>query len=294
MNQKTLLTCFVFLTLVIVPAFCQIQIQSEGQTKSYSETKKEISYINWHSDGYYFYLCDYKTAKYHLFGDKFTIKIFLGKNAQEVRQSGDILQQWFDGAKNEAFINVTNPNGQKICLYKYNANLYASYGDEMNCKSTRIQYGADITAAVAGVAYTTKAERDELMASIEFGDYILSGLCSFKKEFMKSIKNFKEPGQISQKARQAISEKIGLTRKKAREAGLEESECLESYGLILRELMHSDKEKDWETINHLNCVILDLTTSKSHINQAELEERLKEQEDISGKISVFEEYYTTL
>jgi len=288
------LSLMLMLCFVSIMGISQIQIQSEGKTQSFSEAKKEASYIRWHDDGYYFRMLDYECSKYHLSGENFIIKIFLGKNAKEVKESGTIIQQWFNDASNDAFINVTNPNGQKICLYKYNANIYASYGNELRCKAVRIQFGADMAAALTGGAYTSKKGRDELMANIEFGDYTLTGMCSFKKEFMKSIQNFKEPGQVSQKVRQEVTEKIIATKKKAKEQGLEESVCMQNYGIIMRELMRSDKETDWETIVHVNAVVTEVTKHNGKINQAELEAKLEEQEDLSEKIAVFEDFYSVL
>lgn len=284
-----LMLCF-----VSIMSFSQIQIQSEGKTKSTTEAKKEASYIRWENDGYYFRILDYKCSKFHLNGEKYVIKIYLGKNAQEVQQSGDLIQQWFNKAKNEEFINVSNPDGQGICLYKFNLNLYASYGNEMLCKATRLQFGADMAVALAGGGYATKKERDEFLANVEFGDYVLTGLCSFKSDFMKSIKNFKEPGQVSPKVRQKIAEQITTVKKEIREAGLNESVCMQNYDIIMRELMRSDKESDWTTIDHANSIMLDLTKSRGKINRAELEEKLIEQETISGKIDVFEEFFQYL
>lgn len=282
------------LCFVSIICFAQIQIQSEGQAKTISETNKEASYIEWYEDGFYYKMLDYKCSKFHLNGDKFIVKIFLGKNAKEVQKSGDILQQWFNDAKNEAYINISNPNGQNVCLYKFNANIYASYGNEMNCKATRLLFGADMTSAIVGsgqAGYASKNERDELMANIEFGDYVLTGMCSFKNDLMKSIKNFREPGQVSQKVRQTIMEKINTVKKKVHEAELNESIAAQNYNMVVRTLMSSEKETDWTTIDHMNTIMLELTKSKSRINQAELEEKLSKQEEVSNKIAVFEEYF---
>ena len=279
--------------MISLPVFSQIQIQSEGTTKSISEMKKEARWIQWYDDGYYFKMYDYKCSKFRLYGEKYIIKIFLGKTIQEVQQSGVILQQWFDGAKNDAYINVVNPNGQKICLYKYNANIYASYGNEHDCKSTRLTFAADVAAAFGG-NYATKAERDELMANIEFGDYMLTGLCSFQKEFMKSITNFKEPGQVDSEYRQNVAAEIANVKKKAREAELSDAICMQNYDLIVREIMHSEKEDDWKTIDHMNNVMLDILKKKGNIDRVALEEQLSGQDEVSGKIVVFETYYNQL
>lgn len=294
--MRNLINCSIICLMIVLssPTFGQIQIQSEGKAKSNSELKKEVSYIQWFDDGYYFKMADYKCSKFHLYGDNFIIKIYLGKNASEVKQSGAVLQQWFDGAKNDAFIITTNPNGQNVCLYKFNANIYASYGTETHCKATRLQFGADMTAAIAGSSYATPRERDELMANIEFGDYVLTGLCSFKKDFLKSIENFREPGQVTQNYRQEVSVKIGALKKKAKEKGISEGISVQEYNTIIRELTKSDKEIDWVTIDHMNTVITELMKNNSKINTQDFESQLSQQGDINGKIEIFESYYSQL
>lgn len=190
MEKTTLMwSLLAFLTM---PLFGQLQIESSGQTKTMSEYRKEASYIQWYGDGYYFKIWDYDCSKYKLSGDAYCVMLYLGQNQAEVQQSANILQNWFSNASNEDFIYVTNKNGQRVCVYKYNANIYFSYGTEVNCKATRVQFGADMAAALGGGTYKTKAQRDELMANVEFGEHVLTGIGSFKKEFLKSIKNFKE------------------------------------------------------------------------------------------------------
>ena len=283
-----------FLVMASLPVFGQIQIQESGKTKSVAQTEKEASYIQWYDDGYYFKIADYKCSKYRLTGDKFILKIFLGKNANEIKESGAILQQWFDNAKNDEYIYVTNPDGQKVCIYKFNLNMYASYGTEMNCKATRIQFGADMTNALLGGGYTSKKERDELMANVEFGEYVLTGLCSFKKDFIKSINNFKEPGLVTIEYRQKVGEQVAKVKKEARGNEINESVSMQNYNIVVRELMQSDKEKDWTILAHVNGVILEVMKSKSKINIQELESALTENEDVQGKIEVFETYYSQL
>ena len=280
--------------IMSIPSYSQIQIQSEGKTKSTSEVKKEVSYIQWYTDGYYFKMLDYKCSKYHLYGDKFIIKIFLGKNANEVQQSGNIIQQWFEKAKNNEYISVKNPDGQGICIYKYNANIYASYGNEDHCKAVRVLYGSDMAAALTGVAYTSAREREELMNNIEFGDYILTGLCSFKNDFMKSITNFREPGQVGEKYRQKITEQISTIKKQVREKELSDKIIVQNYNILVRELMQSNMEKDWNAIEHINTVMLEIMKAKSKINLEEIESKLSEQEEKERKLEIFEEYANSL
>ena len=189
--MKKALLCLLTVILAI-PTFGQLQIESGGKAKTATAYKKEASYIRWVEDGYYFRACDYECSKYRLQGEKYIVMLYLGRNQDEVQQSATALKNWFSSASNDDFIYVTNPNEQKVCLYKFNANMYLSYGTEVNCKATRLNFGVDMTNALLNGSYTSKAKRDELMANIEFGEHILTGMCSFKKDFLKSIKNFKD------------------------------------------------------------------------------------------------------
>lgn len=183
---------------LIVPAFGQIQIESSGETKTYSQHNKSITNIVEKEDGYFYYLIpDYKCNQARLEG--YNIEVFIGKTKDEVAKSAETLKNWFSNAKNEAFIYVTNPDGTKICLYKYNANLYASHGNEMNCKDLRVEYGLGMTqvlmgmgstASTANVAANAAKNRQVLLDNLAFGQYTMTGMCGFKSGFLKSIKNF--------------------------------------------------------------------------------------------------------
>jgi len=175
-----------------LPLCAQIQLGETEKAKKNSEYNKESSFIRFEDGGYYFRAWDYECSKAHLSGESFIVKLFLGTNYEEVQQSGVLLNNWFSNATNDNFTYVTNPNGNKVCIYKYNSNIYFSYGTEVNCKATRLQYGADLAVALTGGRPSTKTSTDVLMRNVEFGEHVLTGMCSFKKDFMKSIKNFKE------------------------------------------------------------------------------------------------------
>lgn len=193
--MKKIILLYSLLVFISISAFGQIQIQSSGETKTYSEYRKEASHIYWHNDGYYFKVRDYRCEKFKLSGDALCVIVYLGQNQDEVVQSGALINDWFSNASNEDFLYVTNKNGQRVCIYKFNANIYFSYGTEVSCKNTRVEFGTDVAAAF-GNSYDQmlryNSQRRELLTNLEFGNYVLTGMCSFKKDFLKSIKNFKD------------------------------------------------------------------------------------------------------
>ena len=190
--MKKILAALMGMTLAL-PVFAQIQIESSSQAKSFKEYRKEACAIAWEEDGYYFRIADYECSKAQIQGEKYIIRVYLGKTVEEVRQSAKTLHDWFRKADNEDFLYTVNPNGDKVCLYKYNANLYASYGTEVNCKATRISYGTDMAIVIMGGNYqaTSAYDRETLVNNLAFGEHTLTGACSFKKDFLKSVKNFK-------------------------------------------------------------------------------------------------------
>lgn len=183
--------CIFLMGLFIATSvFSQIQIAESGQTKSNSDYRKESTLIEHLDDGYYFLLKDYECIQNKLNGEQYMIRLFLGATEDQVKQSYVTLQNWWNNAENDDYIIVTNPNGQNVCLYKYNANIYMSYGDERNCKQTRIQFGLDVTAALAGTKLRTIEQKQQFINNVAFGEIQLTGGCSFKKEFLKSLKNY--------------------------------------------------------------------------------------------------------
>lgn len=180
--------------LMAAMSFAQIQIDGGGKAETATQNYKHSTYISWEGDGYYFHMLDYECSKISLKGARFNVYIYLGQNDEEVKQSADILKKWYDQAANDAFITVTNPNGDKLTIYKYNANIYASYGNEQDCRNTRINYGLDIAgiflADDATLDRVAAQERQVLIDNIAYGEHQLVAVINFKKDFLKSIKNF--------------------------------------------------------------------------------------------------------
>lgn len=190
MRKLSFLLCLVA-CMAATNLFAQIQIVSGGTTKAESEVIKASGYISWRGDGYYFKVQDYVCSKYDRTGDKYSVFTYLGKTVDEVKQSGMIVEQWFKEAKNDDFLTVSNPDGRHVCIYKYNSNIYFSYGDVLDCKNTRIRFGFDVTRKIAGEPTTSDEERSSMETGLSKGTYGLTGYCSFKNGFLKSIKNFK-------------------------------------------------------------------------------------------------------
>lgn len=287
---------------LVIALFCnltvlaQLQLEDSGKAKSLSKYEKEASYIKWMEDGYYYRVTDYDCAKYHLFGEDFVVAIYLGQNAKEVKESGLMLQNWFKSAKNDEFVYTTNKNGRKICIYKFNSNIYFSNGSEVECKATRIQFGLDMTAAIAGGlngqanAHTSKKQRDELMANVEFGTRILTGVCSFKKDFVKSIENFVEPGQVNDDYKKTIIAEMPKIKQLYSDNGLLESVIYLTYKDHANKMINSIQEEDWKNLEKLQNMLKSLAKSKVTSSLAEIETELEAVETLEEKIEILLNY----
>lgn len=279
-----------------IPLFAQLQLGESGKAKTLTKAAKEASYIEWIEDGFYFKVADYDCAKYHLYGDNFTVILYLGQNAQEIKQSALTLTHWFENAKNDEFVYTTNKNGQKVCLYKFNANIYMSYGSEVNCRATRVQFGADMAMAIAGGlngqanAYTSKKERDELMANIEFGDRVLTGVCSFKKDFTKSINNFREPGQVDDNYKREIIAEIQKNKKLYSDKGLLESVVYMTCKDYTNQKINSTSEEDWKNIAQLQKLLISLAKGKHAVGIETVESELQTVNTLDEKITILLNY----
>lgn len=312
--MKKILIMSAILFMGFSTTFAQLQLENGGMTQSISELQKNRCDIHWCNDGYYYEILDYTCSKYNLEGDKFNIKLYLGQNETEVKQSADILQQWFENASNEEYVYTTNKNGQKVCLYKYNANLYISYGSEQNCKQVRLQFGSDATAAIGGIfsgeanTNKTKEERDRLLSNIEFGDYMLTTACSFKKGFMRSVQNFlnnnnsKNSNIAIQDTRdsvtirhQELKTKVTLHTNdiyvKYKEYGLSNTPLCQQWKHISSLLSNSKEDEDLLTLEKINKVMESLCNRKAKQNREAIEKELTGK-DTQEQILIFLKYST--
>ena len=290
-------------------SFAQIQIEEYGKASSIREYEEELSSIYWIEDGYYFSAWDYDCAKYNLVGADYCVLIYLGANKEEVKRSKKILEDWFNQAKNSHFIYVTNPNGQRICLYKHNSLLYCSYGNEYMCKSTINKHKSSVATAVLAGLFTNEttsaiiitseheAGRKELLANIEFGKHILTSGVSFKKELIRSFENFLGEKEIELNNKivsdiytEHIVNKIQSVHLLYKEKGLLNSTIYTSFYSLANPYMRSDKHKDWLIIEQACDVLKSVIKDKAFFTKEEIENDLENATSLQDIEAVFKDY----
>ncbi|MBR1996179.1 MAG: hypothetical protein IJ989_02890 [Paludibacteraceae bacterium] len=288
--------------------FAQIQIEEYGKAGTLRTYEKNANSIYWIEDGYYFAAWDYDCAKYNLAGDQYHVLIYLGKTKDEVRRSRKIIEDWFKNADNNNFIYVTNPNAQRVCLYKYNSILYCSYGSEYLCKMTINKHKSSVAAAVlSGLTDATtsaiiitsdyEAGRKELLANIEFGEHILTSGVSFKKDLMRSFENFLEEKEhalenkiVSDLYTIRIINKIQSIQILYKRKNLLESTIYQSFRSFANPYMRSDKHKDWLLIEQGCDVLENVVKGKTFFTKEEIEMELANASSTTEIEAIFQKY----
>ena len=288
--------------------FAQIQIEEYGKASTLRTYEKNANSIYWIEDGYYFAAWDYDCAKYNLAGDQYHVLIYLGKTKDEVRRSRKIIEDWFKNSKNNNFIYVTNPNSQRVCLYKYNSILYCSYGSEYLCKMTINKHKSSVaTAVLSGLTDVTtsaiiissdyEAGRKELLANIEFGEHILTSGVSFKKDFMRSFENFLEEKEhtldnkiVSDLYTIRITNKIQSVHLLYKEKKLLNSTLYTSFYSYANPYMRSEKHKDWLAIENGCDVLENIIKGKTFFSKEEIENELANASSTKEIEAIFQEY----
>lgn len=288
--------------------FAQIQIEEYGKAGTLRTYEKNANSIYWIEDGYYFAAWDYDCAKYNLAGDQYHVLIYLGKTKDEVRHSRKIIEDWFKNADNNNFIYVTNPNAQRVCLYKYNSILYCSYGSEYLCKMTINKHKSSVAAAVlSGLTDATtsaiiitsdyEAGRKELLANIEFGEHILTSGVSFKKGLMRSFENFLEEKEhalenkiVSDLYTTRIINKIQSIQFLYKRKNLLESTIYQSFRSFANPYMRSDKHKDWLLIEQGCDVLENVVKGKTFFTKEEIEMELANASSTTEIEAIFQKY----
>ena len=110
----------------------QFDAESAGRMTKWIDINKDSKhkYIIEEEDGYYFYLYDFGCSRAEIFDEKYFIKVYMGKTKDDALSSKKMIKQWCKKAKRNDYITVTNPNGQKVMLFKGTPGiLYMSYGD---------------------------------------------------------------------------------------------------------------------------------------------------------------------
>lgn len=288
--------------------FAQIQIEEYGKAGTLRTYEKNANSIYWIEDGYYFAAWDYDCAKYNLAGNQYHVLIYLGKTKDEVRHSRKIIEDWFKNADNNNFIYVTNPNAQRVCLYKYNSILYCSYGSEYLCKMTINKHKSSVAAAVlSGLTDATtsaiiitsdyEAGRKELLANIEFGEHILTSGVSFKKGLMRSFENFLEEKEhalenkiVSDLYTTRIINKIQSIQFLYKRKNLLESTIYQSFRSFANPYMRSDKHKDWLLIEQGCDVLENVVKGKTFFTKEEIEMELANASSTTEIEAIFQKY----
>lgn len=309
--MKKILLAMFLLFLAVSTSNAQLQITEYGEAYTQQEYKERACSIYWIEDGYYFAAWDYECALYNLVGDQYCVLIYLGKTTEEVEQSKYILENWFNTAINESYIYVTNPNGQRVCIYKYNMNIYCSYGSELDCINTRKKYTSSLTSMITGglltvltgvdytasLAYDYEVGRKELLANIEFGEHWLASGVSFKKELMHSFDNFLNEEDDS-KLRfltdgytKKIIYKVGKVRELYKKNNLLESCAYTTFYAIYNPYMNSQNHKDWLKMERASEVLLHLMGKEPQFQRAILERELSAALTIEEKENIFDRYY---
>lgn len=303
---------FYFIAVLLIcsqNSLAQIQIEEYGKAESIREHEKKSSSIYWVEDGYYFVAWDYDCARYNLVGDNYCVLVYLGKNKEEVRRSRKILEDWFINAKNSNFIYVTNPNGQRVCLYKYNSLVYCSYGNEYSCKKTINKYKSstatvvlaglfgDATTGAVIVTNEYEAGRKELLANIEFGEHILTSGVHFKKGLIRSFENFLEEEEIalnnkvvSDMYTEHIINKIQSVHLSYKEKGLLNSTIYTSFYSLANPYMRSDKHKDWLSIEQACDVLRKVIKDNTFFTKEEIERDLENATTLQEIEVIFKDY----
>lgn len=186
-----------------------IQIESSGSAadkfdfNKFDKDQKNGNIVKT-EEGYFFYRYDYGCGAIEIFEEKYWIKLFLGKTIDDVVKSGEMINQWYKQAKPKSYIVVTNPDGQKITLFRDIApNLFLSYGTIEDIKwaneSMKTDANNTLTGLVpfAGIFNASAAKQDQEKRDTYVKDKIADGTyqittCVDKNTFMRKIKNFKK------------------------------------------------------------------------------------------------------
>lgn len=308
--KKIVILTFISLLVATLSTFAQLQITEYGQAYSMREYEKNACSIYWIEDGYYFAAWDYDCALYNLVGDQYNVLIYLGKTNKEVEQSKCILENWFKTALSGSYIYVTNPNGQRVCIYKYNSNLYCSYGTELDCKITQKKYSSSLASMIAagaitvltGVDQTTNVAnsyergRKELLANIEFGTHVLVSGVSFKKDLMRSFENFliaedNKVKFITDNYTQKILYKVSQVHKLYKTYNLLESTVYNTFYAICNPYMSSVNPQDWLSMERACDVMLHIVSKDPQFKREDLENELLNALSREKKEEIFNKYY---
>lgn len=189
-----------------------IQIESSGSAggkfdfNKFDKDQKHENIVKT-EEGYFFYLYDYGCKAIEIFEEKYWIKLFLGKTIDDVLKSGEMINKWYKQAKSKSYIVVTNPDGQKITLFKNVApSLFLSYGTIEDIKWANESMNTDanntLTGLVpfAGILNARSAQEDRERRDTYIKDKIADGTYQLtmnvdKNTFMRKIKKLSKQNE---------------------------------------------------------------------------------------------------
>lgn len=206
--------CMIVLSIVSMSLIAQenvdatnatIQIESSGYAggkfdfNKFDKDQKNENIVKT-EEGYFFYRYDYGCGAIEIFEEKYWVKLFLGKTIDDVLKSGEMINQWYKQAKRKSYIVVTNPDGQKITLFKdVVPGLLLSYGTIEDIKWANESMNTDanntLTGLVpfAGILNARSAQEHRERRDTYIKDKIADGTYQLttwidKNTFMRKIK----------------------------------------------------------------------------------------------------------
>ena len=157
-------------------------------------------------DGYYLYTYDYGCMMTEKYDNQYFLKLFVGKTYADVLESEQTLNLWWKQAEFDDFMTTTNPDGQKVIIYKSMSPsrcLYISYGTIDDVKWLIRQVGIDtnnqfteiipiVNLATNSTRLSTEQSRDQyVLNKLAEGTYKLGNWIP-KNTFFKAFKKFKK------------------------------------------------------------------------------------------------------
>lgn len=199
--MKSFFSHFLSATLCVValcastPAtlYAQLQVESScmnektGSFYDFDKNNKHNRIIQM-EDGFYYFMYDDACRDLEIYDEAFFLKIFMGKTYNDVLTSMSMLEDWFKNNKVHQYMTVSNPNGQKILIYRGYASCIFTNGTLDDIKMYLLD--AESKAHIGGEeAKTTKFTR--VRSQIDEGTYHpTKGI--FKQDMRAAFQKFKK------------------------------------------------------------------------------------------------------
>ena len=168
-----------------MPTSSSLQIESYGTASQGSfyqfDKNKKHQHIIEEDDGFYYYLYDYACLMANICDEKYFIKLFMGKSPTDVLTSAETLKQWWKNSEDRDYMIVTNPDGQKVLIYKskHPAAICLTYGTVANITWMLQVSKLDALNIMSNVAFVTalgnNATRDEISRDLYVNNQVEEG-----------------------------------------------------------------------------------------------------------------------